>query len=454
MSLFPHLSETLMSLKTLPSTGGRAPLPGTGTFRALRHRNYRIWFIGQTISLVGTWMQTMAQQVLVYRLTGSAAALGIVSFVGLIPVIPLSFWAGSLADRFPKQKVILFAQIGMMVQAILLAVLSWTGLVQVWHVYILSFIFGALTAIDLPARQAFTVDLVEGKEDLTNAIGLNSTMFNLARALGPALAGLVVAATGEAIAFSLNALTFVAVIVSLLLMRNLPVSSRPLDRNSGTVKHMAQGMRFVFSNRTILVLISLIAVSAFLSMPYNTLMPVFADDILGANAGPVIAVFCDPVSGLFQCRAPEALPLGILLTTVGIGAVIAALLVASLPASAHRGRWMTVGNIAFPVLLLAFSFSRSFVFSVALMLLVGFAFVIQNALANTLLQIASPDELRGRVMSFYTMTFQVTMRLGGLQAGLVADWLGAPVSVAIGGAVSLAYGLFVALRYRAVREMK
>lgn len=443
-----------MTIKSLPSSGGRVFWLSKGTFRALRHRNYRIWFIGQTISLIGTWMQTMAQQVLVYRLTGSAAALGIVSFVGLIPVIPLSLWAGSLADRYPRQKVVLYAQMGMMMQAIALALLTFLGIVEIWHVYLLSFLFGALTAIDLPARQAFTVDLVEGKEDLTNAIGLNSAMFNLARALGPALAGMVVAATGEAIAFFLNAATFLAVIASLLLMRSLPDSSHSLHQQSGTLRHMVEGMRFVFSNRSIGVLISLVAVSAFLSMPFNTLMPVFGGEILAGSAAPVISFFCDGQRGWLQCQAPEALPLGILLTTVGIGAVIAALSVASLPASARRGRWLTFGNLAFPALLLGFALSRSFLVSVVIMLGTGFCFVLQNALANTLLQIASPDDLRGRVMSFYTMTFQVTMRLGGLQAGLVADWLGAPISVGVGALVSLFYGLFIALRYPDVREMK
>jgi len=197
-----------------------------------------------------------------------------------------------------------------------------------------------------------------------------------------------------------------------------------------------------------------VAVSAFLSMPFNTLMPVFGGEILAASAAPVISLFCDGQRGWFECQAPQALPLGILLTTVGIGAVIAALVVASLPTGARRGRWLTFGNLAFPALLLGFALSRSFLVSVVIMLGTGFCFVLQNALANTLLQIASPDDLRGRVMSFYTMTFQVTMRLGGLQAGLVADWLGAPFSVGVGALVSLFYGLFVALRYPDVREMK
>lgn len=425
-----------------------------GIFRALRHRNYRLWFYGQTISLIGTWMQSMAQQVLIFRLTGSAAALGMVNFIALIPLVPLSLWSGSVADRYPKRLIVLIGQVIMMVQALILAVLCWTDAIRVWHVYVLSFVLGAVTALELPARQAFTVDLVEGKADLANAIGLNSAMFNTARAIGPALAGVVVAATGEGNAFFLNSLTFIAVTVSLLLMRNLPASHRPLDPGTGTLAHMAAGLKFVLSQQVILVLVSLIAVSAFLSMPYNTLMPVFADRILAPSARPVVAFFCDAQVGFLRCQAPEALPLGFLLTTVGIGAVLAAMAVAALPERIGKGKLMTVGNLAFPALLLVFSLSRSFLLSLAVMFLVGFSFVLQNALANTLLQIVSPDELRGRVMSMYTMTFQGMMRLGGLQAGFVADWLGASVSVAIGAVLSLGYGLFVALRYPAVRRLR
>lgn len=436
----------------LPGEPSKSRLPGT--FRALRHYNYRLWFAGQTISLIGTWMQFMAQQVLVYRLTGSATALGMVNFIALIPLIPLSLISGSLADRVSKRKVILISQSIMMLQALLLAILTLTDTVQVWHVYILSFILGAATAIDLPSRQAFTVDMVEGKEDLSNAIGLNSAMFNLARALGPALAGIVVAATGEGNAFLLNSLTFLAVIISLLLMRNLPQSSRPLEKGYGQLDHMKAGFKFVVSNRVIFLLISLVAVSAFLSMPYNTLMPVFADDILGESAAPVIGYICDPVTGYLTCRSPEALPLGILLSSVGIGAVVSALLIASLSESTHRGVLLTIGNLAFPLTLLLFASSKSFVFSIIIMFFTGMSFVLQNVLANTLLQIASPDELRGRVMSFYTMTFQGMMRLGGLQAGLVADWLSAPMSVGIGAGLSLVYGLYVAVRFPQIRRLR
>ena len=191
-------------------TGLRLP----ATFRAFSHRNYLLWFIGQGISLIGTWMQTMAQQVLVYRLTGSAASLGIISFIGLIPLVPLSLWGGSVIDRFPKRTIIIATQAIMLVQAFLLAILTWSGKVQIRHVYLLAFFLGAANAVDMPARQAFTVDMVEGKEDLTSAIGLNSAMFNSARALGPALAGILVATTGEGNAFFINGLSFIAVIIS------------------------------------------------------------------------------------------------------------------------------------------------------------------------------------------------------------------------------------------------
>ena len=206
--------------------------------------------------------------------------------------------------------------------------------------------------------------------------------------------------------------------------------------------------------RMMVVLISLVAVSAFLSMPYNTLMPVFAGKVLQTSAQPVVAFLCEGAHPLMRCRAPQALPLGLLLTTVGVGALVGALAVASLPEGARRGRWLTAGNLAFPALLLAFSTSRSFGVSLALLFGVGISFVMQNALANTLLQIITPDAVRGRVMSIYTLTFQASMRLGGLQAGLVADSIGASLTVSLGAVVSLGYGLFVAFKFPKVREMR
>jgi MFS family permease len=418
------------------------------TFRALRHRNYRLWFFGQGVSLIGTWMQTMAQQVLVYRLTGSAAALGLVNFVAIVPLVPLALWGGSLSDRAPKRTIIVITQTIMLVQALLLALLTWTGHVQVWHVMALAFVLGAANAVDIPARQAFTVDMVEGKEDLTNAIGLNSAIFNGARALGPAVAGLAVATTGEGMAFLLNAITFLAVIACLLMMRDLPAPTEHTAK-SKLGAHMIEGVHFVLQQQSLLVLISLVAVSALLSMPYTTLMPVFADVVLHDSAQPVTTFICSHL----KCQSPQALPLGILLTATGLGAVMGALLVASLPDNARRGHMLTMGNLGFPLVLVIFAFSRSFVLSALMLFVVGISFVWQNSLANTLLQLVTPDQVRGRVMSLYSLTFQGMMRVGGLQAGFVADWVGAPLSVGIGAAISLAYGLFVAIRFPKVRRM-
>ncbi len=458
MHMFRHfVFSTIIADMTLPPHDA-APQPphpagrrSPPMFRALAHRNFRLWFVGQGLSLVGTWMQTMAQQVLVYRLTGSAVALGVVTAIGLIPVIPLGLWGGSIADRMPRRTVILLAQTAMMIQAFLLALLSWTGAVQLWHVYLMALLLAAAQAIDIPARQAFVVDMVDGKADLTNAIALNSAIFNGARALGPALAGALVAAVGEGPAFLLNGLSFVAVIISLLMMRNLPTVHAA--KAAPVTRHMIEGVRYVMSNKSILLLISLVAVSAFLSMPYNTLMPVVADRVLKESAAPVVAALCTDPGAPFRCRAPEALPLGMLLTAVGIGAVTGALLVASLPDSRRRGPLLTLGNLLFPALLLAFAASRSFLLSIVVLIGVGMSFVAQNSLANTMIQLIVPNELRGRVMSLYTLTFQVSMRAGGLQAGLVADALGPALSIAIGAFMSLAYGAFVALRYPKLRNM-
>ncbi|HSA99178.1 MAG TPA: MFS transporter [Anaerolineales bacterium] len=423
------------------------------TFRALRHRNYRLWFFGQGVSLIGTWMQSMAQQVLVYRLTGSAVALGIVSFMVVLPLVPFALWGGSLSDRVSKRTIILITQTLMMIQAVILAALTWTGTVQIWHVYVMAFLLGTFKAVDMPARQSFVVEMVEGKEDLTSAIGLNSAIHNGAKTLGPALAGVSVAMLGEAVAFFLNGLSFLAVIVSLLWMRDLPRIIPEKQENGHIVTHMAEGLRYVFGQQTLLVLMSLVAVSSFLSRPYQTLMPVFADVTLKESAGPLISFLCAGKFALLNCRAPAAIPLGLLLSAVGLGAVAGAFLVASLPEKARRGRMLTLGNLTFPFFLLLFVSSHSMLLSLVVMLFVGLSHVFQNAMANTLLQLTTPDPLRGRVMSLYSLVSHGMTHVGGLQAGFVADWAGAPISIGVGAGFSLLYGLFVAVRYRRVRNL-
>jgi MFS family permease len=423
------------------------------TFRALRHRNYRLWFFGQGLSLVGTWMQSMAQQVLVYRLTGSAVALGIVSFMGVLPLVPFALWGGSLSDRVSKRSIILVTQSLMMLQAFLLGLLTWTGTVQVWQIYGMAFLLGILKAVDMPARQAFVIELVEGRDDLTSAIGLNSAIHNSAKTLGPALAGVSVAIMGEAIAFLLNGLSFFAVIISLLMMRDLPHITKNEEGETHVIRHTVEGIRYVVSQQTILILMSLVAISSFLSRPYQTLMPVFSENILKESGRGVITFLCQRNFVAMNCKAPAAIPLGLLFSAVGLGAVLGALLVASLPENARRGRMLTIGNIAFPLFLLFFVRSDSIWLSTVIMLFVGMSHVFQNSMANTLLQMTSPDELRGRVMSLYSLVSQGMTHVGGLQAGLVADWLGAPISIGAGALFSLIYGLFIAFRYPQVRNL-
>lgn len=429
------------------SAGVRLP----ATFRALRHRNYRLFFFGQMVSLIGTWMQMIAQQWLVYRLTGSATMLGVVSLIGLLPSIPMSLWGGSLADRYPKRNILIVVQATMMIQAFILSALTGTGLVQVWHVLVLAAVLASANAIDMPVRQSFVVEMVEGREDLTNAIGLNSTIFNAARAIGPALAGVMVAATGEAGAFFLNGVSFIAVLAGLFLMR---IPAQPQKRTRASFgPHILEAARYVADRRPVLVLISLVAASAFLSMPYSTLLPVFAKTILKSSAEPMLAAVCTGSRALLDCRSPDALTYGLLMAAVGAGAVVGALTVASLPAQARRGPLLTAGNLLFPALLVGMALSRSFALTSALLLGVGFSFVFQQTLGNTLMQITTPDEMRGRVMSFYTMTTQIAMRLGGMQAGSMADLFGAAIAVGVGAALCLSYGVFVAWRYPQVRNL-
>jgi MFS family permease len=433
--------------QALPA-GRRQP----STFRALRHRNYRLFFFGQLISLIGTWMQTIAQQWLVYRLTGSATMLGMISLLGVLPLLPMSLWGGSLADRFPKRSIIVVTQATMMVLAFLLAALTWTGTVQVWQVMVLAVALAAANAVDIPARQAFIVEMVEGKEDLTSGIALNSAIFNGARAVGPALAGVAVATTGEAGAFFVNGVSFVAVIIALFMMR-LPDRPRS-SRQPPLASHLGEAVHYVRSQQVVMILISLVAVSAFLSMPYSTLMPVFASDVLNRSAQPLLDFVCNQGRALgVSCQSPDALTYGLLMAATGLGAVMGALFVASLPADARRGRMLTLGNLGFPALVVLVALSRSFPLSLVLLVGIGCSFVVQNALANTLIQVIVPDELRGRVMSFYSLTFQGMMRLGGMQAGLMGDRFGAPFAVAIGGLVCLGYGAFVAWRYPRVRQV-
>jgi MFS family permease len=404
----------------------RATLPRT--FRALRHRDFRLWWFGQMVSLVGTWVQIVAQNWLVYRLTGSPAMLGLVNFVALVPALPMGLWAGSLADRFDKKRLVLIAQTLMFAQAAVLATLTVTGLVQVWHVMALAFVFGVARALDVPARQAFIVEIV-GKEDLTNAIALNSTVFNVARSAGPAVAGLLIVAVGEGLAFVVNAATFLPVIAALLAMRT---SSVRREVTGPAHRQIVEGIQYAGRNKLVWVLISIVGVSAFFVMPYSVLLPVFAKQVFRGDADIY----------------------GYLMTFAGLGALVGALTVASLGPRSRRGLLLSGANAAFAALVFSFTFVRTFWLAAAVLAAAGFCFVVQNSLANTLIQLNVPDRLRGRVMSIYFLVFMGAMRLGSLQAGYVARYVDVQAALLIGASASLLWAFLVAWRFPRLRGVR
>lgn len=412
---------------SFPETVPPPPSKGASTFQALRHRNFRLWFFGQLTSLVGTWMQTIAQNWLVYQLTGSARDLGLVNFVGAVPLIPLTLFAGSIADRFSKRRIIFAMQAAMMVQAFVLAILCWTGAVALWHVLVLAFLLGAAQALDTPARQAFVVELV-GKEDLANAIALNSGIFHGARVIGPAVAGILVAAAGVSGAFFLNGVSFLAVLFGLYLMDASLI--RRVRAEGADGKDLWGGVRYLRRTRAARGIVLLVTLSALLAMPYHILVPIFAREVFGRGAEGY----------------------GVLMSAAGIGAVLGSLFAASGPAVRRKGTALAAASFAFPFLLFAFAFTRNFAAAVVLLVAIGFSFVLQSAPANSLLQSLVPDTLRGRVLAIYVSLFLGMMRLGGLLLGFLAQAASAPLALAAAAVASLACGAAVFVRYPELRR--
>jgi MFS family permease len=394
--------------------------------RALRHRNYRLFFAGQLISLTGTWMQSVAQSWLVYRLTGSAALLGVVGFSAQIPVFLLAPLGGVLADRHHRHRVIVATQAASMALAFVLAALTLTGRVEVWHVFVLAALLGVVNAFDIPARQAFVVDMV-GRADLINAIALNSSMFNGARIVGPAVAGVLVALIGEGWCFFANAVSYVAVIAGLLRMDVRPQAAG-LGGSMGS--RIVEGFAYARRTAPVRAILVLLGVVSFVGMPYAVLMPVFADRILAGGA-----------SGL-----------GLLMGASGVGALAGALTLAARQRISGLGRVVAFAAAAFGACLVLFSLSRVFWLSAALLVPVGFFMMLQMASSNTLIQSMVPDHLRGRVMSIYSMMFMGMAPFGALFAGTVAERLGAPMTVALGGMASILAGGLFALWLPSLRE--
>ncbi|HYX69463.1 MAG TPA: MFS transporter [Terriglobales bacterium] len=380
--------------------------------RAMRHRNFQLFFSGQLISLIGTWMQNVAQAWLVYRMTGSSLLLGAVAFANQIPVFLFAPLGGIVADRHNRQRVVIATQSAMMLLAFALAVLTLTHTVKVWHIFVLAALLGVANSYDIPARQSFLVDMV-GKEDLMNAIALNSSMFNGARVVGPAVAGILVAWVGEGWCFLGNAVSYIAVIAGLLLMK-LPPWVKP-DHPDSALEHMVEGFRFVRRTMPIRALLLLLGLVSLVGMPYAVLMPIFADQILHGGA-----------------RA-----LGLLMGAAGVGALIGALTLAAKTQLRGLGTWVAVASLGFGAGLILFAYSRWFWVSLLVLVPVGGALMVQMASSNTLIQAMVPDQLRGRVMAVYTMMFLGMAPLGALLAGALAERLGAPLTLALGGVVCM-----------------
>ena len=383
-------------------------------FRSLNYRNYRLFFGGQSISLIGTWMQRIAMPWLVYHMTGSAFLLGVVGFAGQIPTFLLAPIAGVYTDKFNRYKVLLVTQIVSLIQALILAILALTGTIELWHIVTLSIALGCINAFDVPARHSFVIEMVEKKEDLGNAIALNSMMFNGARLIGPSVAGILLASAGEGICFLINAISYVFVISSLLMMKVEKKEARRKESNIMT--DFREGLNYTFGFAPIKYLILLLALVSLLGSSYQVLIPVFAKEVLHGGSDTY----------------------GFLMGASGFGALIGALFLASRESVLKLGRLVPAATTLFGAGLIALSFINDFNFSVILMIIIGLGLMLQTAASNTILQTITDDDKRGRVLGFYTIAVMGTAPFGSLLAGYLAKVVGTPAAILIGGAACLA----------------
>lgn len=397
--------------------------------RSLRHRNYRLFFSGQSVSLIGTWMTRVATSWLIYRLTNSAFLLGLIGFSGQIPTLLLGPLAGVWVDRWNRHRVLVVTQVLSMLQSFALAVLALSGRITFWEIFGLSLLQGSVNAFDMPARQAFVIEMVESRGDLANAIALNSSMVNGSRLIGPSLAGLLIAAAGEGYCFLIDGISYIAVIVSLLLMT---VSREPRrSRGEKVLAELKRGWQYASGFVPIRAILLLLALVSLVGMPYTVLMPIFAGNILhgGAHA------------------------LGFLMAASGVGAVTSALVLARRQTVRGLGRIIFLNAGVFGVALLGFSFSRSLWLSLILMIATGYGMMQQMAASNTVLQTIVDEDKRGRVMAFYSMAIVGTAPFGSLIAGIVAERIGAPATLGIGGVLCVAGALWFARQLPKVRAL-
>ena len=398
-------------------------------FRSLQYRNYRLFFGGQGISLIGTWIQRIAMPWMVYDLTKSVLLLGVVGFAGQIPTFLLSPFAGVLTDRWNRYHILIATQILAMLQAAILTWLVFTGLIEVWHIIILSVFLACINAFDVPARQSFVIQMVEKKEDLGNAIALNSSMVNGARLLGPSIAGMLIAATGEGICFLLNALSYIFVIGSLLLMK---VKPREINmQRKPVLADFKEGFAYTFGFSPIRNTILLLALVSLMGMPYMVLMPVFAKEILHGGSHTF----------------------GFLVGASGLGALTGALYLASKKNALGLENLIPLSAAVFGIGLITFSLSRIFEISLVFLIVTGLGMMLQMASSNTLMQTIVDDNKRGRVMSFYTMAFMGAAPFGSLMAGALASKAGAPVTIMIGGITCLAGAVLFARKLPEIKKI-
>lgn len=390
-------------------------------FRALAHRNFQLFFGGQLTSLVGTWMQNTAQLWLVYKMTNSAALLGVFGFASQVPVFFLASLGGYVGDRYNRHRGVIWTQTAAMVLAFLLAGLTLRHVVTVWEIMVIGFLAGIVNAFDVPIRQAFLVQMV-GREDLPNAIALNSSIFNAARVVGPSIAGFAIAWIGEGWCFFLNGVSFLAVIVALFMMRIEPLEKRA-SRDS-PLRQFIQGFHFAMNDRPIRSALILMSLMSMFGLQYSVFMPIFAGDVL--HGGPRM--------------------LGLLMTSAGLGAVFGALHFASRTGEKGLLEWIAATSLTCSVGIIAFSGSRLFWLSVAALMVAGFSATSQLAATNTLLQIRVPDELRGRVMAVYATLFMGVQPIGALFAGGVAKRTGAPHALSAFGTLCLLGSLVFIVR--------
>jgi MFS family permease len=399
-------------------------------FRAMKHRNFQLFIIGQLISLIGTWMQNTAQQWLVYRLTGSAALLGLFGFASQLPMLCLAWMGGYVGDRYNRHRGVITTQTLSMILAFVLAILTLTHLIKTWHLILIAFLVGIINAFDVPIRQAFFVHMV-GKEDLPNAIALNSSIFNGARVVGPAIAGFTIVLIGEGWCFFLNALSFVAVIIALLMMR----MNQTVSKHTGEspMRSFIEGFRFAMRDVPIRSALLLLSLLSLFGLQYSVFLPIYAQDILHGGAKT----------------------LGLLMSAAGVGAVLGALQFAARTEYTGLARWIAATSTVCALCLLIFSFASSFWLCAVALFIVGFAATSQMAATNTIIQQRVPDEMRSRLMAVYATTFMGVQPVGALLAGVVAKHIGAPHTLLIfGGAVLTGCLVFISLVVTKVKSGK